>query len=123
MTILSLRNTLNQSALFKKEYLALLLNIIFFICFPSLIREVDVTAAPVDPGILSVLILAMFAVILFKAATWGLIRMIWPALATYSSESFEQDFNSLKPIYKVCIYLSFYLCLLFLFILAMWAIL
>ncbi|WP_158280830.1 hypothetical protein, partial [Pararcticibacter amylolyticus] len=80
--------------------------------FPWISRRIDVTSAPVDPGILSVVIVAVLTFLVFKAVTWMAIRVIWPVFAEYSEVCFEDNFLSLTVPQKVLIYLGFYMMLL-----------
>lgn len=110
--------TLNQYYLrsifpIKKEYVGLILALLAFIFFPNLSRQIDVTSAALDPGALSAIIMAVLAILVFKAVTWWIINSIWPVLGEYSRISFESNFNSLPAWQKVLIYLAFYLFLLF----------
>lgn len=100
----------------KLEYRGILISALSFILFPYLIRLVDSSAAALDPGVLSGIILSVAAVLFFQATTWWVIRAIWPAFAMYSQEHFERNFKSLGAAHKVIIYLAFYLALLYGFI-------
>lgn len=93
-----------------------------FLVFPWLSRQIDVTSAPIDPGALSAIIMAILAFLVFKAVTWVVIRMIWPVFAEYSEESFETQFLSLSAREKVLIYLGFYLLLLYGFVITLSAV-
>jgi hypothetical protein len=84
--------------------------------FPRLIRLVDITSAPIDPGAFSAVILAAAAFLLFKAVTWWLIKTIWPVFAGFSDNHLERHFMALPGLQKVVIYLVFYLALLFGFV-------
>jgi len=61
--------------------------------FPRLIRQIDPSAAPIDPGILSGIVLAIVAVLVFNSVTWWLIRVIWPVFADYSIHFLSQTLN------------------------------
>lgn len=100
----------------KHEGFLLLCVMITFLAFPWLSRHIDITSAPVDPGALSIVIMAVLAFLVFKSFTWLLLQVIWPVFAEYSEWNFEDDFVSLPALYKVLIYLSFYLLLLFGFV-------
>ncbi|MGX5689463.1 hypothetical protein [Arcticibacter tournemirensis] len=102
--------------IFNHEYGILLITLVSFLVFPRLSRTIDITAAPVDPGILSIVIIAVLAFLIFKSVTWWAIRAIWPVFAEYSELQFEQNFTSLLSWQKVLIYLGFYLLLLFGFV-------
>jgi asparagine N-glycosylation enzyme membrane subunit Stt3 len=100
----------------KLEYQGLLISALCFILFPYLIRLVDSSAAAIDPGAWSAIILSISAVLVFQAITWWVIRAIWPAFSMYSREHFERNFKSLGAAHKVIIYLGFYLALLYAFV-------
>ena len=100
----------------RKEFAGILIILIAFLVFPRLIRLVDITSAPIDPGAFSAVILAVAALLLFKAVTWWLIKAIWPVFADFSDNHFERQFSSLPALQKVVIYLVFYLTLLWGFI-------
>ena len=106
----------------KKEYVGILIILGFFLCFPAISRLIDVTSAPIDPGALSAVLLAVGALLIFKTVTWWLIRAIWPVLEEYSQEHFERNFKSLVSWQKVVIYLSFYMLLLYAFVFTLQAV-
>lgn len=103
----------------KREYLFMAGAIISFLMFPPLIRHIDIISAPIYPGALSAILMAVIAVLTFKAVTWQLIRLIWPVLAEYSAEHFVRNFKSLLSWQKVIIYLCFYLLLFFSFVITL----
>jgi hypothetical protein len=107
----------------RKELAGILVILILFLVFPDLVRLIDITSAPVDPGAFSAVILAIAALLLFKAVTWWLLRAIWPVLADYSDQHFERNFKALLSWQKVVIYLLFYVLLLYGFILVLLAVL
>lgn len=100
----------------KLEYKGMIISALSFLIFPYLVRLVDSSAAAIDPGVLSAIILSIAAVLFFQATTWWVIKAIWPAFAMYSREQFERNFRSLGAAHKVIIYLGFYLALLYAFI-------
>lgn len=106
-----------------KELLSILFLLILFLCSSTVLRLVDETAAPLDAGILSAILVAILAFLLFKALTWWLIENIWPVLGNFSKEQFHSHFNHLSSCQKIIIYLSFYLLLLYGFICTLIAIL
>lgn len=108
---------------FRKELADIIVVMLTFIVFPYLIREVDGSAAAIDPGILSAIILAATAVLIFKAMTWRIIVSIWPAFAEYSDRQLESNFRLLTAYQKVIIYLSFYMLIFYAFILVLSALL
>jgi hypothetical protein len=91
------------------EYLGIIVALLILLIFPGLIRQIDPSAAPIDPGILSGIVLAIVAVLIFNSVTWWLIRVIWPVFADYSNSLFISDFKSLAPCQRVLIYLGFFL--------------
>jgi len=107
----------------SKEQVWILLTLGLFLCSPRLLRLADATAAPLDAGILSAIIMAILAFLVFKALTWWLVQHIWPVLGNYSKEHFERNFKALLSWQKVVIYLLFYLLLLFGFVATLAAIL
>ena len=98
------------------EFKGLIVSAISFIIFPYLIRLVDSSAAAIDPGVISAIILSIAAVLFFQATTWWVIKAIWPAFAMYSCDHFERNFKALQGVQKVVIYLGFYLALMYSFI-------
>lgn len=100
----------------RKEFLAIVVIILIFLFYPYFIRQIDATAAAIDPGIYSAIILAVSAILIFKAATWWIIKAIWPVFASYSEHHFEANFRSLTAGQKVLIYLGFYVVILWGFI-------
>lgn len=106
----------------KKEYIGIVIIVVLFLWFPQLSRLVDHTAAPIDAGALSAIVLAISALLIFKTITWWLIKSIWPVFMEYSNEHFERNFKSLNPWQKVVIYLTFYLVLLYAFVFTLVAI-
>jgi hypothetical protein len=100
----------------KLEYKGMIISALSFMLFPYLIRLVDSSAAAIDPGVLSAIILSIAAVLFFQATTWWVIKAIWPAFAMYSQEQFERNFRTLSAAHKVIIYLAFYLALLYAFV-------
>ena len=104
---------------FRKELAGIIVVMAIFLLFPYLIREVDGSAAAIDPGILSAIILTTTAVLIFKAMTWWIMMTIWPAFADYSERQLESNFRSLSVRHKVIIYLSFYTLIFYAFILVL----
>ena len=119
MTAINLSHYLYPRVSPKKEYAGIAVVVLLFLCFPAIIKITDPVAAPLDAGALSLVVLAISSVLIFKTVTGWLIRIIWPAFAKYSENHFEENFNSLSPLQKVCIYLGFYLAILLLFVLAL----
>ncbi|MES3016402.1 MAG: hypothetical protein V4721_01430 [Bacteroidota bacterium] len=115
-------NYLGQFPL-NREFSGIVIIVLIFICFPYGVRLVDVTAAAIDPGIYSAIILAVSAILIFKAGTWWIIKVIWPVFAEYSAQQFERNFRSLINVQKVLIYLGFYLSVFYAFVLVLTALL
>lgn len=109
--------------IFNKEQGLILLALVLFVLSPFVLRSIDMSAAPLDAGIISAIILAVLAFLVFKAITWWLVQNIWPVLGQYSKEHFDSNFKSLLSWQKIIIYLSFYLLLLFGFIATLAAVL
>ena len=105
------------------EYTGIILSVLIFLSIPYAIRLVDMSAAPIDPGIYSAIILAVSAILIFKAATWWIIKVIWPLFAEYSVQYFECNFKSLHSFQKVLIYLGFYLAVFYAFVIVLSALL
>lgn len=103
----------------KKEYLHIFLSLLLFLTFSWLAHYWDITSVPIDPDILSTVIMAILSLFLFKAITWLIIKALWPVMANYSRNHFNSNFNSLPASYKVIIFLSFYLLLLYAFVLSL----
>ncbi len=103
----------------SKEVAGIFVIVFIFLGFPYIVRQIDNTAAAIDPGIFSAIILAVSAILIFKALTWWLIRTIWPVFAEYSAEHFERNFKSLFSWQKVLIYLGFYLFILYSFVMVL----
>ena len=100
----------------SKEHSGILMLLLSFLMFPYIIRMIDGTAAAIDPGIFSAVILAASAGLIFKALTWWVIKAVWPVFADYSAAQFEQNFRALPAKEKVLIYLGFYLTILYSFV-------
>jgi len=100
----------------NKELKAILIILAAFLLFPYLVRQLDFSAAPIDAGIFSAIILALASILIFQAVTWWIIRVIWPTFHTYSVYHFENNFKSLESWQRVIIYMGFYLLLLYSFV-------
>lgn len=105
------------------EYIGILIALIIVMIIGPVIRAFDGSAAPIDPGILSAIILAVVSNLVFLSVTWWIIRSIWTFFCTYSENNLVDDFQSLTPWQKVRIYLGFYLALFLSFVVALVAIL
>ncbi len=102
-----------------KEFTGIVVLVLIFISFPYAVRMIDSTAAAIDPGIYSAIILAVSAILIFKAGTWWIIKVIWPVFAEYSGQQFERDFTRLINSQKVLIYLGFYLTVFYAFVIVL----
>lgn len=107
------QKSLSTRIRFGRELTGILAVVTAFMIFPYLIREADPSAAAIDPGILSAFILAIAALLVFKAVTWWVLKGIWPVFASYSERQFTADFQKLAPMHKVLVYLGFYLLVLY----------
>ncbi|WP_121198700.1 hypothetical protein [Mucilaginibacter gracilis] len=106
-----------------REYLSILVALLLLLITPTVLRGFDPSAAPLDPGVLSAIVMAVVAVMVFKSVTWWLIKSIWPVFADYSKNHFERNFKTLTPLQKCAIYLSFYSFLMACFFVALVALL
>lgn len=103
----------------SREFTGIFIIVLIFIFFPYGVRMVDSSAAAIDPGIYSAIILAVSAILIFKAGTWWIIKVIWPGFAEYSEQHFERNFKGLLAMQKVLIYLGFYLSIFYAFVLVL----
>ena len=103
----------------SKEFTGIFIIVLIFIFFPYGVRMVDSSAAAIDPGIYSAIILAVSAILIFKAGTWWIIKVIWPVFAEYSNQQFERNFRGLIATQKVLIYLGFYLFIFYAFVIVL----
>ncbi len=102
-----------------REFTGIVIIVLIFIFFPYGVRMIDASAAAIDPGIYSAIILAVSAILIFKAGTWWIIKVIWPLFAEYSAHHFERNFKGLIPSQKVLIYLGFYLSVFYAFVIVL----
>ncbi|RZK48029.1 MAG: hypothetical protein EOO99_11655 [Pedobacter sp.] len=105
-----------------KEFRFISVWLTLFFSFPYFIRKVDPTAAAIDPGALSAVVMTVFTLLLFKACTWWLIRHIWPAFAIYANYHFQTVYKLLPEWQKITLFLGFYVLLLYAFIFILHAI-
>lgn len=104
---------------FHKEFTGIVVIVLIFVSFPYAVRMIDSTAAAIDPGIYSAIILAVSAILIFKAGTWWIIKIIWPVFAEYSTQHLKDNFSSLINSQKVLIYLGFYLSIFYAFVIVL----
>ena len=81
-----------------------------------LLRLVDPTAAVVDVGALSLVFLAMVALVAFLTISRWLIGLLWPVLRDYQKDHFSTNFKSLQPWQKIAFYLVMFFGLLYAFV-------
>ncbi len=105
-----------------KEWRNLSIWLSLFFSFPFIIRKLDPSAAAIDPGALSAVLMTVFTLLLFKACTWWLIRNIWPFLAVFAQYHLENTYKSLPLWQKTMLFLGFYILLLYAFIFILHAI-
>lgn len=103
----------------NREFTGIIILVMIFFSFPYAVRLVDITAAAIDPGIYSAIILTVSAILIFKAGTWWIIRVIWPVFAEYSALHFERNFRALPGLQKVLFYLGFYLLIFYAFVIVL----
>ena len=101
----------------------LLATVLAYLFFQPLIRVIDITAAPIDYGILSAVLVASIAVLSFVQLCLWVLHQNWPFLGKYAAEHFERNFKSLLSWQKVGFYLGFFLALLYAFVGALGAVL
>ena len=100
-----------------KLSILLMLSVFIFILSGDALRQIDMTAAPIDLGVLAVLPLSAISVIAFMMLSRWMIVFQWPALHEFQEHYLLNTFKTLLPWQKVLIYFSFYLAVLFSFIL------
>lgn len=81
-----------------------------------LLRLIDPTAAVVDIGALSLVFLAMVALVAFLTISRWLIGLLWPVLRGYQKDHFSTNFKSLQPWQKITFYLVMFFGLLYAFV-------
>jgi len=99
-----------------KLSLTLIATLLLFVLSGDLLRKVDVSAAPIDPGILAILPLSAITVISFMMLSHLIIAWQWPVLDQFHIEYLERTFKSLSLWQKNVTYFSFYLAVLFAFV-------
>jgi|GEM_PF-5465649 len=117
-------NTLFTEQLQKhKITITALLSLLLFLKFPPVIRMLDYTAAPLDAGIVSAILLVIPSVLTFILMSHLLIEKCWPVLHDFANDYLERCFKQLCPWQKVSVYLVFHLGLLYAFVLLTMAVL
>lgn len=94
----------------------------FFYGLP-LIRLADPAAGIIDAGVLSLLFIALLALLVFVAASLCLQGLIWPGLNKYRKQYFQQHFNSLQPWQKILFCMGAFFLLLYAFVCCLAAVL
>ncbi|MBB6126974.1 hypothetical protein [Mucilaginibacter lappiensis] len=122
-TLRVLRSKMKLLAIQHTEYIGITVALLLLLIFPPIIRLYDPTAAPIDAGALSGILLAVVSVLIFLSVTWWFIRAIWPVFAEYSNTDFTTDFKNLQPWQKIKIYMGFYSFVVLAFLAALVAIL
>ena len=82
----------------------------------TLLRWADPTAAVVDLGALSLVLLAAVALATFLTVSHWLLGLLWPILKSYRKFYFANNFKSLLPWQKITFYLVIYFGLLYAFV-------
>lgn len=103
----------------NNEYFSIGFALVIMIVSPSLIRLMDPTAMPPDPGALGLIIMAVVAVMVFLATTWFIITQTWAGIREYFEDHFLRNFKTLTPCQKVVISLALYFALFFSFLVAL----
>lgn len=116
-TINFLYHAMHEFWLRHKLSLTLVATLLLFVLSGDLLRKVDVSAAPIDPGILAILPLSAITVISFMMLSHLMIAWQWPVLNQFHLEYLERTFKSLQLWQKCLLYFSFYLAVLSVFVL------
>ena len=96
--------------------LALLGLFVLFARVGPLLRLADPTAAVVDIGALSLVLLAVVALATFLTVSHWLLGLLWPVLRDYHRHFFSNNFKSLLPWQKITFYLVIFFGLLYAFV-------
>ena len=89
---------------------------VLFAWVGPLLRLADPTAAVVDIGALSLVLLAVVALAAFLAVSRWLLGLLWPVLRGYQQNHFSNNFKSLSPWQKITFYLVIFFGLLYAFV-------
>jgi len=87
-----------------------------FLHSDTLLRRFDPTAAVVDIGAVSLVLLAVVALAAFLAVSRWLLGLLWPVLRGYQKYHFSNNFKSLSPGQKITFYLVIFFGLLYAFV-------
>ncbi|WP_257667476.1 hypothetical protein [Parapedobacter tibetensis] len=101
---------------FPRLFIATLVALLLFMQAGDLLRFMDSTAAAVDIGVLSLILLALLATLGFIAVSRWLLGLLWPVLRDYQKYHFESNFKSLQPWQKITFYLVIFFGLLYAFV-------
>lgn len=96
--------------------LALFGPLALFLHGDPLLRWFDPTAAVVDAGALSLVLLAVVALGTFLAVSRWLVGLLWPVMRGYQRNHFANNFKSLLPWQKITFYLVIFFGLLYAFV-------
>lgn len=96
--------------------------LILFLGFPWLSRRIDAGAAALDAGALSLILMAILSLVVFKMLSWLIIRTVWPFLEDYTREYLVSDFNRLPPAQRISLFFTLYMLMMLAFVLTMAAI-
>ncbi|WP_257669212.1 hypothetical protein [Parapedobacter tibetensis] len=80
------------------------------------LRWLDPTAAVVDVGALSLLLLAGLSLLAFLTVSHWLLGLLWPVLRDYQRHYFTNNFKSLQSWQKITFYLGIFFGLLYAFV-------
>ena len=90
--------------------------VVLFAHAGPLLRLADPTAAVVDVGALSLVLLVAVALAVFLAVSHWLIGLLWPVMRGYQRNHFSNNFKSLLPWQKITFYLVIFFGLLYAFV-------
>ena len=101
---------------FPHVSIAIAVMALLFVHAGSVLRWLDPTAAAVDIGAISLVLLALVAVAAFISVSRWLLGLLWPVLRDYRNHHFSNNFKSLLPWQKVSFYLLVFFGLLYAFV-------
>lgn len=96
--------------------------LLLFLYAGPVLRTLDPVAAVLDIGVLSLLLLAVIALLGFIALSHWLLGLLWPVFRQFHKNHFSPVFKSLFPWQKIIIFLSCFFLLLYAFVLVFMAV-
>lgn len=79
-----------------------------FLVFPWLSHRIDAGAASLDAGVLSLILITLLSMIIFKTISWLLLRTVWPCLADYAADLMAEDFWTLDARSRLLLFCGAY---------------